>query len=60
MGLPIHEPVTLPKIDGVEVLLLPPDYETVPRKPSIPGRVLARLVGEQAQRVAALWRSPRV
>lgn len=57
MGLPFHDPASLPEIDGVDVLLLPPDYETVPRKPAIPGRVLARLEGEQARRVAVLWRS---
>lgn len=57
MGLPFHDPATLPQIERAEVLLLPSDYETVPRKPSIPGRVLAHVVGEQAQKVAALWRS---
>lgn len=57
MGQPLHDPATLPGIDGVDVLLLPSDYETVPRKLAIPGRALARLVGEQAQQVAALWRS---
>ncbi|MCW8138428.1 MAG: hypothetical protein KIT58_05930 [Planctomycetota bacterium] len=54
MSLPDHDPATLPQIDSVEVLLLPSDSETVPRKPPIPGRVLARFDGEQAQHGATL------
>jgi len=55
--LPYHDPSTLPKIDGVDLALLPPDYEPGSRERSIPSRILARLVGEQAQYVATLWRS---
>lgn len=53
----MEEFATLPDIDSVEVLRLASDYEPVPRQPSIPGRVLTRLVGEPAHRVASLWRA---
>lgn len=57
MTTPTHNPATLPDTDTIEVVLLNDDYDPAHVTAAIPGRTLARLTGEPAQRAARLWRA---